>query len=134
VRFEYRKRVSGPASVGRGRAGRFDRDFWIFHLRIGFDRRNRGGRKRNQVVSTDYGPLRLAAIEDIIWKRVVEARSWNRPEALDEAMLAVRRYASRIDWDYVERKGRVNGVLDLICDLRRMGESDGEDGQELTGR
>lgn len=85
-----------------------------------------GSRERNQIVSTDYGPLRLASIEDIIWKRVVEARSWNRPEALDEAMLAVQRYAARIDWAYVERKGRENGVLDLVRDLRRGRDSDAE--------
>ena len=81
-----------------------------------------GSRERSQVVSTDYGPLRLAAIEDIIWKRVVEARSWNRPEAFEEAMLAVQRYANRIDWDYIEQRGRENGVLDLIRDLHRSTE------------
>lgn len=85
-----------------------------------------GSRERNQVVSTNYGPVRLASIEDIIWKRVVEARAWNRPEALDEAMLAVQRYANRIDWDYVERRGRENGVADLIRDLERATEVSGD--------
>lgn len=78
-----------------------------------------GSRERNQVVATSFGPVRLASIEDIVWKRVVEARAWNRPEALDEAMLAAQRYANRIDWRYVERKGRENGVADLIRDLER---------------
>jgi hypothetical protein len=93
-----------------------------------------GSRERNQVVSTDYGPLRLAAIEDIIWKRVIEARSWNRPEAFEEARLAVLRYADRIDWDYVERKGGENGVLDLIRDLRRTSGSGDEGPPKFTGR
>ena len=51
-----------------------------------------GSRQRNQIVSTRYGRVRLGSIESIVWKRVVEARYWRRPEALGEAMLAVRRY------------------------------------------
>lgn len=78
-----------------------------------------GSRERNQVVSTSFGPVRLASIEDILWKRVVEARARNRPQALDEAMLAAQRYADRIDWAYVGRKGQENGVADLIRDLER---------------
>ncbi len=77
-----------------------------------------GSRARNRIVLTPYGRLRLGAIEDIVWKRVVEARYWNRPEALVEAKLAVRRYGDRIDWEYVERQGREQHVEDLVADLR----------------
>jgi hypothetical protein len=78
-----------------------------------------GSRQRNVVVSTKYGPIRLASMEDIIWKRTYEARGWNRPEALDEAALLVRRFSDRLDWEYISRKAKENGVDDLVSDLRR---------------
>ena len=84
-----------------------------------------GSRRRNQIVSTRYGQVRLGSIEDIIWKRVVEARYWRRPKALDEAMLAVRRYGNRLDWDYIGFHAKRNGVEDLIADLRREAGSEG---------
>jgi len=78
-----------------------------------------GSRSRNVVVSTECGPLRLASMEDIIWKRTYEARGWNRPEALDEAALLVRRYYDRLDWAYIFRMADENGVGDLAADLER---------------
>lgn len=78
-----------------------------------------GSRKHNVIVSTKYGPLRLASMEDIIWKRTYKARRWRRPEALDEAALLVRRYFDRLDWPYIIRMARENGVEDLVEDLRR---------------
>jgi hypothetical protein len=69
-----------------------------------------GSRQRSVIVSTKYGTLRLASMEDIIWKRTYEARGWNRPEALDEAALLVRRYFDRLDWEYILRRANENGV------------------------
>ncbi len=82
-------------------------------------RHDSGSRLRNVVVSTRYGPLRLASMEDLIWKRTYEARGWNRPAALDEAALLVRRYFDRLDWEYIVRKAAENGVEDLAADLQR---------------
>jgi len=78
-----------------------------------------GSRERNVIVSTKYGELRLASMEDIVWKRTYEARGWNRPEALDEAALLVRRYFDRLDWEYILQRAKENGVEDLASDLRR---------------
>ena len=78
-----------------------------------------GSPSRSQIVATPFGKVRLASMEDIVWKRVYEARGWNRPEALDEAALLVRRYSDRLDWEYIQAKGRENGVGDLVEELRR---------------
>jgi len=78
-----------------------------------------GRRSLNQIVRTRYGGVRLASMEDIIWKRVYESRGWNRPAALSEAALLVRRYFDRLDWEYIEEMGRENRVEDLVADLRR---------------
>ena len=83
-------------------------------------RHDSGSRTLNQIVATPYGRLRLGSMEDIVWKRVYESRGWNRPEALDEAMLLVLRYSDRLDWEYLERKAKETGVEDLMADLRRL--------------
>lgn len=82
-------------------------------------RHDSGDPAKSQLVSTPYGSVRLGAMEDLVWRRVYEARGWNRPTALDEAALLVQRFMDRLDWDYLERRGRENGVADLIAELRR---------------
>jgi hypothetical protein len=77
-----------------------------------------GSSERNQIVQTPYGKVRLASLEDILWKRIYESRGWKRPAALEEAALLVRRYWDRIDWDYLIRMAKENGVADLAEELR----------------
>jgi hypothetical protein len=84
-----------------------------------------GSRSRNRILSTRYGRIRLAAIEDIVVKRLIEARHWNRPAALAEAILAVERYGARMDWDYVALIAKKDGVADLAADVRRRSGSSG---------
>jgi hypothetical protein len=55
-----------------------------------------GSSELSQVVLTPHGKVRLASMEDILWKRIYESRGWNRLAALDEAALLVRRYWDRI--------------------------------------
>ena len=77
-----------------------------------------GSRRLSQVVTTRYGSVRLAAVEDIVVKRLIEARHWNRPEAMAEAMLAVSRYGPKLDWEYLAHIASRDGVGDLASDLR----------------
>ncbi len=78
-----------------------------------------GSRRLSQVVTTGYGSVRLAAVEDIVVKRLIEARHWRRPEAMAEAMLAVSRYGAELDWKYINFTANKDGVADLALDLRR---------------
>jgi hypothetical protein len=78
-----------------------------------------GSRRLSQVVTTRYGRVRLAAVEDIVVKRLIEARHWNRPEAVAEAMLAVSRYGPELDWEYLNFKASKDGVTDLALDIRQ---------------
>ena len=97
--------------------------FWIHRdLRLWVeivDGHYTGSRTRNRIVSTPYGEVRLASLEDIVWKRTIEARAWNRPTALEEARLLVRRYGARLDWAYIEEQGRDQGISGLVADLRK---------------
>ena len=77
-----------------------------------------GSRERNQIISTRYGRVRLASIEDIVVKRLVESSHWRKSRALAEAMLAVERLGTKMDWDYVELRAMQDGVADLLVDLR----------------
>ena len=81
-----------------------------------------GSRERNQIISTRYGRVRLASIEDIVLKRLVKSRHWRQPRALAEAMLAVERFGTKMDWDYVELRAKQDGVADLLVDLRRLAD------------
>jgi hypothetical protein len=81
-----------------------------------------GSRRLTRLVSTKFGPLRLAAIEYLVVKRLVEARQWRRPEALAEATLAVERYGSEMDWAYVELLAKKDGVGDLAAHIRPSGD------------
>jgi hypothetical protein len=91
-----------------------------------------GSRRLSQVVTTSYGSVRLAAVEDIVVKRLIEARHWRRPEAMAEAMLAVSRYGPELDWEYVIFMARKDGVSDLALDIRRRAGSARATGDEDT--
>lgn len=78
-----------------------------------------GSLSHTQIVSTPYGRVRLCAIEDIIVKRLIEARHWNRRKAVAEAMLAAERYGPKLDWEYVQLHAKKGGVEDLAKDLQR---------------
>jgi hypothetical protein len=78
-----------------------------------------GSRRLCQVVRTRYGGLRLAAIEDLVVKRLIEARHRKRPEAMAEALLAVSRFDSDLDWEYLNAQASMDGVIDLALALRR---------------
>ena len=93
-----------------------------------------GSRTLNQIVAIPYGRLRLGSMEDLVWKRVYESRGWNRPVALDEAMLLALRYSDRLDWEYLERKAKENGVEDLMADLRRVSTIPRASRREVTRR
>jgi hypothetical protein len=84
-----------------------------------------GSRPRNRILSTRYGQVRLASLEDIVVKRLIEARHWNRREALAEAALSAERVGARMDWEYAEFIAKRYGVSDLAADLRRRSGSSG---------
>ena len=80
-------------------------------------------RERNQIISTRFGQVRLASIEDVVVKRLIESRYWRQPQALAEAMLAVERLDPKIDWEYVEFVAKKDGVVDLASDIRRRAKA-----------
>ncbi len=76
---------------------------------------------RLRVVSTPYGSVRLASVEDLIAKRLIETKVWPRggTELLDQAVALAAEYQDEIDWDYTRRVAAGDGAEDLIPELRR---------------
>lgn len=76
---------------------------------------------RLRVVSTPYGSVRLASVEDLIAKRLIETKVWpgGGTELLGQAVALAAEYQDEIDWDYMSRVAAEDGAEDLIPELRR---------------
>lgn len=77
--------------------------------------------RRLRQVSTPYGLVRLASVEDLIAKRLIETKVWPREdrELFEQAVALAAEYQEEIDWEYVARVARRDGAEDLVPELRR---------------
>lgn len=94
-----------------------------------------GDLSRTQVIATPEGPIRVAAIEDLLVKWLLSAKWWREPKDIDHARLLAAANRDRIDWAYVERRSEEGEVADFLAALKRslgMGPSDLAEG--TTGR
>jgi len=73
---------------------------------------------KTQVLITPYGSVRLAAVEDLLIKRMLSAKWWKRSGDLEHAKVLVILYRDRIDWRYVEELAVRFEVADLLSNLR----------------
>ena len=78
-----------------------------------------GNAEKTQVVTTPYGAIRLAAIEDLLVKRLISTKFWKEREDFEHAKLLAFDFWDRIDWEYVEGFARREDVLDLLVPLRQ---------------
>jgi hypothetical protein len=80
-----------------------------------------GDTRRLREVSTPYGPVRLASVEDLIAQRLIEVKVW--PHAgtglFDQAVALAAEYLADIDWDYVTDVAQREGADDLVSEVRR---------------
>jgi len=74
---------------------------------------------KTQVLVTPYGSVRIAAIEDLLIKRMISAKWWKRPGDLEHAKMLAILYRDRIDWRYVEQLATQFEVADLLSSLRK---------------
>jgi len=78
---------------------------------------------KTTVVSTPYGLVRLAAIEDLLVKRLISTKFWRIKDDFEQAKLLAIEFADRIDWEYVERFARQEDVVDLLTILREIADA-----------
>lgn len=79
-----------------------------------------GSLSRIREVETPYGPVRLAAVEDLIIKRLSEAKHWQgrRQEAFEQAALLASEMSGDLDELYLDARARQEEVVDILADLR----------------
>lgn len=73
-----------------------------------------GSFDRTRLVSTPFGGVRLAAVEDLLVSRLISSRYWEIPKDFDHAVLLAIRYRSSVDWDYVVERATFDQVQDLV--------------------
>jgi hypothetical protein len=80
-----------------------------------------GDTRRLRTVSTPYGKVQLASVEDLIAKRLIETKVWPRggTELFDQAVALAKEYDESIDWDYVRTVARRDHADDLVSEVRR---------------
>ena len=80
-----------------------------------------GDVRRLREVSTPHGPVRLASVEDLIAKRLIEVKVWPRAgtELFDQAVALAAEYREDIDWDYLTLVVSREQAGDLVPELRR---------------
>ncbi len=77
-----------------------------------------GDISRTREIVTPYGRVRVAAMEDLILRRLAAIKHWRRKDELKEVNLLLAGYADVVDWDYLSTRAGAEDVLDLLNDLR----------------
>jgi len=83
------------------------------------DSRYNGSYYRTSLIETPYGPVRVAAIEDLLVKRLAEAKHWQLSEAVNEAAILWKTTENRLDQSYLEEQAKRYDVTDILSDFRR---------------
>lgn len=94
-----------------------------------------GDEARLGEVSTPYGPVHLAAVEDLIAKRLIGAKVWprNSNQLFAQAVALATEYSGVIDWDYVSKLTKRDLADDLVLELRRRTEAPAARALSSTG-
>jgi hypothetical protein len=87
---------------------------------VGNDYNGSPGRIRE--VETPHGPVRLAAVEDLIINRLAEAKHWQgrRQEAFEQAALLASELSGDLDNQYLDLRAKQEDVVDILADLRGL--------------
>lgn len=70
-------------------------------------------------ITTDYGPVRVAGVEDLILRRLASAKHWRVPADMEQAYLLAKAHHDRVDWGYMSRKAEDDLTSDYLGKLRR---------------
>jgi hypothetical protein len=79
-----------------------------------------------QTIQTPYGPTRIAAVEDLILRRLIRWKATGRREFLDQAVPLLIENRERIDYEYLETRVRYERIEDAYQELRRLAEATSE--------
>lgn len=120
-----RSRLSGPLRrFGFQFEERGSRGYWVHpRLRLLVDVIDRpdyvGLTEHLQTVVTPAGPVQIAAVEDLIIRRLIIAKRDRRRASFDQAALLWLRFGPSLDTDYLAHLARYEGVEDLLAAFPR---------------
>jgi hypothetical protein len=105
--------------VGRGSRGYWVRgDLGILVDVI--DRSDYVGRtEATRVQTTSHGPVRVAAVEDLIVRRLIFAKRGRTAELLNQAALLWVRFGPELDTEYLDYQVGYEGVADQYLEMRK---------------
>jgi hypothetical protein len=75
--------------------------------------------KATRTQGTAHGPVRVAAVEDLIVRRLIFAKRDRSAELLDQAALLWVRFGPEVDTDYLDYQVRFEDVGDLYREMQR---------------
>ncbi len=74
---------------------------------------------RTQVITTPFGAVRVAGIEDLMIKRLASAKHVQRPSDVEHAKVLMVLYSDRLDWAYLQRLAVQYDVADYLDALQK---------------
>lgn len=69
-------------------------------------------------ITTDYGPVVVIGIEDLILKRLASAKFWKVTTDMEQSYLLAKSQETKIDWAYLEERARKEDIHDYLSKLR----------------
>jgi hypothetical protein len=83
-----------------------------------------GSRLKLRTYDTPYGPVRVAAVEDLLVRRLAELKHWPttpkwRNDLIKQVRILVAEYDDKMDEEYLGIIARRENVLDILADFRR---------------
>ncbi len=80
-----------------------------------------GDQRKLREFVTPYGPVKVAAIEDLIAKRLIEISVWpdTRLQLFDQALILATEYDKTLDWDYIRQLARREKAEPLVDTLQK---------------
>lgn len=90
---------------------------WPFFIQV-VGREYSGSLEKTREVETPYGRVRLAAVEDLIVKRLASAMSTGAKSDYGDAVLLAKDFEGQIDWAYAVEMARLWQTSELLKQLR----------------
>lgn len=69
-------------------------------------------------ITTDYGPVAVIGVEDLVLKRLASAKFWKATADMEQCYLLARSREGKIDWNYLESQAKKEDNSDYLRKLR----------------
>lgn len=69
-------------------------------------------------ITTDYGPVTVIGVEDLILKRLASAKFWKVATDMEQSFLLANSQENKIDWEYLEERANKEDVSDYLSKLK----------------